>query len=102
MAAKEILFDLEEEHFSPPHPTVPEARKPPRGGADADSDADQLDETGIPDPREPLFPEASSRTSSSPSAGWVELNTDDAFWRHFFGTDVTYCVSHKYLLLRCV
>ena len=33
MAAKEILFDLEEEHFSPPHPTVPEARRPPRGGA---------------------------------------------------------------------
>ena len=22
--------------------------------------------------------------------------------RHFFGTDVTYCASHKYLLLRCV
>ena len=53
-------------------------------------------------PPDPLSPEASSRTSSSPSAGWVELNTDDACFASFSGTDITYCVSHKYLLRRCV
>ena len=51
---------------------------------------------------DPLFPEVSSRTSSSPNAGWTELNTDGACFASFFDTDVTYYVSHKYLLLRCV
>ena len=34
--------------------------------------------------REPLFLEVSSRTSSSPRAGWVDLNTDDACFVSFF------------------
>ena len=52
--------------------------------------------------REPLFLEVSSRTSSSPNAGRVELNTDDAWFCVIFGTDVMYSVIHKHLLLRCV
>ena len=33
---------------------------------------------------DPLFLEVSSRTSSSPNAGWTELNTDDACFASFF------------------
>ena len=53
MAAKEALFDPGEEYSFPPHPTVLEAHRLPRDEADVDRDAERLDETGIPDPREP-------------------------------------------------
>ena len=49
-----------------------------------------------------FFLEVSSRTSSSPNAGWAELNTDGECFSSFFGTDIAYCVMHKYLLLHCM
>ena len=53
MAAKEVLFDPGEEFSFPPHPTALEAHRLPRDEADVDSNAEQLDETETPDPREP-------------------------------------------------
>ena len=50
----------------------------------------------------PRFLEVSSRTSSSPNAGWMELNVEMTTIVVIFDIDVTYCVMQKYLLLRCV
>ena len=55
MAAKEVLFDPGEQFSFPPHPTALETPRLPREEADVDSDAEQLDETETPDPREPPY-----------------------------------------------